>query len=238
MKPDIFFLSFDETNRERNHFLLKQRFPERRRIHGIKGLRLAHKMCAHLSRTSFFFVVNGDNEIHKNFNFELPETPLKNQVYCWRCLNPAINLVYGFGGIKLFPKSAFQENLLGTTDISTSLRTPYKIVNKTASITHFNASPLEAFRGAFRECVKLSSACIPYQKTVESRSRLSAWCRVKKDQPFGSYISFGALQGEKYGLKYKDNKEMLQKINDFSWINRYFSLITKENERKIYTDGI
>ena len=198
MKPDIFFLSFDETNRERNHFLLKQRFPERRRIHGIKGLRLAHKMCAHLSRTPFFFIVNGDNEIHKNFNFELPETPLKNQVYCWRCLNPAINLVYGFGGIKLFPKKAFQGTLSsGAADISTSLRTPYKIVNKTASITHFNASPLEAFRGAFRECVKLSSACIPYQKIVESRSRLSAWRRVIKRSALWFLYFFWSLAGRK-----------------------------------------
>lgn len=234
-KPDIFFLSFDETNREKNHLLLKQRFPERRRIHGIKGLRLAHKMCARLSQTPFFFVVNGDNEIHKNFSFELPETPLKNQVYCWRCFNPAVNLVYGFGGIKLFPKNAFQKNLLGTTDISTSLRTPYKIVNKTASITRFNVSPLEAFRGAFRECVKLSSACIAYQKTMESRYRLRAWRSVKKDQPFGSYISFGAWQGEKYGLKYKDNNEMLQKINDFNWINRYFSQLITENNKKTYS---
>lgn len=228
-RPDIFFLSFDETNREKNQFLLKQRFPERRRLHGIKGLGLAHKMCAQLSRTLFFFIVNGDNEIHESFNFELPETPLKNQIYCWRCLNPAINLTYGFGGIKLFPKSAFQgTSFLNSTDISTSLKAPYRIVNKIASITRFNASPLEAFRGAFRECVKLSSTCIPNQKTSESRNRLNAWRKVKKDQPFGFYISLGALHGENYGLEYKNNKEKLQKINDFNWITQHFSLLIKK----------
>lgn len=226
--PDIFFLSFDETNREKNQFLLKKRFPERRRIHGIKGLKLAHKICAKLSRTPFFFVVNGDNEIHECFNFDLPETPLKNQIYCWRCFNPAINLAYGFGGIKLFPKNAFEGNLFSNVpDISTSLKAPYKIVSEIASITRFNVSPLEAFRGAFRECVKLSSACIPNQNTLESQKRLRAWRTAKKDQPFGDYISLGASLGESYGLKYKNNKKMLQKINDFHWVSRYFSLLKK-----------
>lgn len=236
-KPDIFFLSFDETNREKNQFLLKNRFPETRRLHGIKGLKLAHKMCAKLSRTPFFFIVNGDNEIHESFNFELPEIPLKNQVYCWRCFNPAINLTYGFGGIKLFPKSAFEGTLFSNApDISTSLKASYRIVNKVASVTRFNVSPLEAFRGAFRECVKLSSTCILNQNALESGNRLKAWRKVKKDQPFGFYISLGALHGENYGLKYKNNKEMLQKINDFHWIHQYFSVLKKEDG--FYTDFI
>ena len=122
-KPNIFFLSFDETNRELNWNLLKSRFPYARRLHGIKGVALAHQMCAQLSRTPFFFVVNGDNEIRRDFDFKLPAgIHLKNQVYCWRSLNPVNHLIYGFGDIKLFPKTAFQNLPSRVADIATSLR--------------------------------------------------------------------------------------------------------------------
>ena len=221
-KPDIFFLSFDETNRELNWSLLNRRFPRARRLHGVKGLVLAHQMCAQLSQTAFFFVVNGDNEICESFHFKLPEIHLKNQVYCWRSLNPVNHLIYGFGGVKLFPKTAFQNLLCGAADIATSLKVSYRVVREVASVTCFNASPLEAFRGAFRECVKLSSRCIYNQNDEESKQRLYIWCHKGEDQPFGSYVLGGARFGRSYGLKYKNNQGQLKKINDFQWISDYF----------------
>ena len=226
-KPDIFFLSFDETNREKNWSLLKKHFPHSRRLHGIKGIGLAHGMCARLSKTPFFFVVNGDNEIcHKTFSFKPPEYPLKERVYCWRSKNPVNNLIYGFGGIKLFPKAVFQNLPMGATDMSTSLKIPYRIVEELGSVTRFNVSPLEAFRGAFRECVKLSSHCIHNQKDRESRKRLHIWRHEGKDKPFGSYVLLGALHGENYGRKYRSNKKKLKRINDFQWIKDYFMKAT------------
>ena len=208
---------------KKNWSLLKKYFPESRRLHGIRGISLAHGMCARLSRTPFFFVVNGDNEIHhKTFSFKFPEFPLKNKVYCWRSQNSVNNLVYGFGGIKLFPKIVFQNLPCGAMDISTSLKVSYKIVKELGSVTCFNVSPLEAFRGAFRECAKLSSHCIHNQKDEESRERLHIWRHKGKDKPFGSYVLLGALHGERYGLKYKNNREQLAKINNFDWIRAYF----------------
>ena len=223
-----------KQNREQNWSLLKKGFPYARRLHGIKGVALAHKMCARLSRTGFFFVVNGDNEVCKGFDFSLPEVYLKNQIYCWRSLNPVNHLIYGFGGIKLFPKTAFQSLPSGMADIATSLKTPYKIVRKVASVTRFNASPLEAFRGAFRECVKLSSRCIYNQKDQESEKRLYIWSQKGGNQPFGSYVLLGARLGKSYGLKYKNNREKLEKINDFKWISEYFF----QNKNKLSERGL
>lgn len=229
-RPDIFFLSFDETLREKNWLILKSRFPEARRLHGLKGLKLAHQACASLSRTPFFFVVNADNEIHKDFYFQLPESNLEPKVYCWRALNPVNDLIYGFGGIKLFPKMAFQRGwgFSPSADMSTSLKVPYKIIDQLASITRFNSSPLEAFRAAFRECIKLSSLCIQNQKDLESLRRLRIWRQRGTHKPFGLYVLLGALHGENYGLKHKGNKRNLEKINDFDWISRYFSNIKKK----------
>ena len=217
---DIFFLSFNESNREKNWALLKSRFSQSRRIHGVKGVALAHLMCAQLSKTPYFFVVNGDNEILKSFQFQ-PPFPLTPAVYTWRSLNPVNQLIYGFGGIKLFWKEmafAFSQGI----DVSTSLNIPYKIVTERASITRFNASPLEAWRGAFRECVKLSSLCISRQKDKETRERLEVWCEKRGDAPFGSWSVLGARQGRAYGLKYRNCSKSLGKINDFQWLESYF----------------
>ena len=217
---DIFFLSFNESNREKNWADLKSRFPHSRRIHGVKGVALAHLMCARLSRSPYFFVVNGDNEILKDFHFQSP-SPLTQAVYTWRSLNPVNQLIYGFGGIKLFWKQtafAFSRGI----DMSTSLKIPYKIVPQAASVTRFNASPLEACRGAFRECVKLSSRCIARQQDRETKERLEIWCEKGRNAPFGSYSILGARQGRAYGLEYRDCAKSLNKINDFEWLEQYF----------------
>ena len=217
---DIFFLSFNESNREKNWSILKARFPQSRRVHGVKGVALAHLMCARLSNTPYFFVVNGDNEIRKDFQFQSPSS-LTPSVYTWRSLNPVNQLVYGFGGVKLFWKQAAFAFSRGI-DVSTSLNIPYKIVPQVASVTRFNASPLEAWRGAFRECVKLSSKCIARQHDRETRERLEAWCEKGKEAPFDSYSLLGARQGRAYGLKYRDCSKSLKKINDFQWLEDYF----------------
>ena len=225
---DIFFLSYNESLREKNWQKLKSRFPQSRRIHRIKGIGLAHRLCAHLSKTPFFFVVNADNQIlDDHFTFEPPYKKLKEAVYTWRCLNPVNGLIYGFGGIKLFPKSAFLSSPQGV-DISSSLKIPYLIVNKLASITHFNASELEAWRGAFRECAKLSSFCISFQKNEETKQRLKVWCEKGSDKKFGNQVLLGAKQGKEYGEKYKDQAQALKKINDFEFLEKFF----KDNKLK------
>ena len=219
---DIFFLSFNESNREKNWLLLKSQFSKSRRLHGIKGLALAHQMCAQRSKSPFFFVVNADNEILKEFRFELPEWPLKQAIYVWRSLNPVNQLIYGFGGVKLYPRSAFpfSSNFI---DLSSSFfKTAYKIVPHLASVTHFNSSPLEAWRGAFRECVKLSSQCIFNQNISETEERLHIWCTKGENQPFGNYVLLGARQGRDYGWKYRNNHSALNKINNFLWLEKFF----------------
>ena len=226
-KFPIFFLSFNESNREKNWQILRSCFPRSRRIHGIKGLALAHQTCARLSKSSFFFVVNADNEILKNFKFEIPKQPLQKAVYVYRSLNPVNQLIYGFGGVKLFPRSVFFSSTPFSVDLSSSLRAPYKIVSQIASLTRFNATPLEAWRGAFRECAKLASQCISHQKTFETEKRLKIWSEKGKDQAFGSYVLMGAKQGREYGEKHKNNPRALLKINDFFWLEKRFRQSTR-----------
>ena len=286
METDIFFLSYLESNREKNWFKLKEKYPKARRVHGIKGLPLAHQICAKLSQTEFFFVVNADNEICNNFHFKIPSkklyqtylkssiserkksassknrrevdfeidreknkkdkkrqidkkgenqenlthTYLKPAVYCWRSLNPVNGLIYGFGGVKLFPKSLFSSQPSSFVDLSTSFKGKYQVVEELASITKFNASALDAWRGAFRECVKLASECISNQKSKETEERLTIWCEKGIEKAFGKYVLMGAKQGRDYGLKNKDNRKALSKINDFEWLKARFQQKTAKND--------
>lgn len=241
MTVDVFFLSYLESNREKNWLKLKQKCPQAKRVHGIKGLLLAHLTCAKLSQTEFFFVVNADNEISDNFHFKIPKNRqeknqknlspsyLKPSVYCWRSLNPVNGLIYGFGGVKLFPKSLFLSKPSSIVDLSTSFEGRYQIVPELASITRFNVSPLEAWRGAFRECVKLAGECISGQKRKETKERLAVWIEKGVDKPFGRQALLGAGQGRDYGLRNKDNKKALSKINDFEWLNQLFE---QKNSKK------
>ena len=218
---DVFFLTYTENNREKNWLKLKSLFPKVRRVHGIKGLALAHQICAKLSNSSFFFVVNGDNEVCESFKFKVPEKVRQPAVYCWRSLNPVNGLIYGFGGVKLFPKQAFSAHS-SFVDISTSLKINYKVVSDVASITRFNSSALSAWRGAFRECVKLSSECIGNQNSKETKERLKIWCEKGADKSFGKYVLLGASQGREYGQANKGNLKALNKINDFAWLEKFF----------------
>ena len=79
----------------------------------------------------------------------------------------------------------------------------------------FNSSALEAWRGAFRECVKLSSRCISFQKNLETEQRLKIWCEKGEDKDFGHYVLLGAKQGKEYGEKHRNSPRDLKKINDF-----------------------
>ncbi|MBY0383627.1 hypothetical protein K2X05_00585, partial [bacterium] len=153
---DIFFLSYAETNAEQNWSVLVERFPKAKRLHGICGVHRAHQLLAECTETDFYFVIDGDNRIHQDFTFEVPFQPENRSLYVWRARNPVNGLVYGFGGIKLYNKSLFKNETSVGADVATTIAPHYVPVMTEASTTIFNSTPLEAWRGAFRECAKLT----------------------------------------------------------------------------------
>ncbi len=230
MKPsfDIFFLSYDEDNADSNHSRLAARFPSVQRIHGVKGLYQAHKTCSDKASTEMYFVVDGDNHVADDFNFDYQPPPSeRDAVHVWRCRNPVNDLIYGYGAIKLFPKGAFQE-ILGSSmnkpDMTTSVSTKYKIMPSVASTTRYNTSALQAWRSAFRECTKLASQCVDRQKSGETLERLNIWCETaREDEPFAQWVLLGAKQGRQFGERYRDDPQRLSRINDFSWLSLAFA---------------
>lgn len=212
---DVFFLSFDEPHADRYWDILRRHHPIARRVNGIAGIQAAHAECARKSRTSHFFVIDADNEVltPKIFEYEIPEWD-REYVHLWYARNPVNNLIYGWGAIKLFPKSIFGDPT-PRLDMTTSFS--LKIIPEVASITHFNVSAFETWRSAFRECVKLS--CSDSQEAAE---RLNVWCSAAHG-PHSEWALRGAQEGREYGIVHRNNADALFVINDYQWLEKRFT---------------
>ena len=156
------------------------------------------------------------------FDYEVPKHQL-DHVHVWRARNAVNALVYGYGGVKLFPKQLTIDMDLSKPDMTTSISGKFKAVQELANVTAFNTDPFNTWKGAFRECVKLSSKVIDRQKDLETDKRLNTWCTRGKTNPFGEYSIRGAIEGKAYGEKYRDSPQELRRINDFDWLQDKFN---------------
>jgi len=218
---EIFFISYEEPNADNNWQQLKQIAPTARRIHGIKGLKLAHKKAAEMSFTKMFYVVDGDASILETFNF-FRTVEDYNAVYVWKSKNPVNDLEYGYGGVKLLPKDKVLNMDIYKVDMTTSLSKDFYVMPEVSNITQFNTDEFSTWRSAFRECAKLASRVIDRNYENETESRLETWCTKGKDRPYGEYCIAGALAGKSYGEKNIGNSLSLSKINNFDWLKEQF----------------
>lgn len=228
-KPfDIVFISYDEPNADENYTRLKLRFPRAKRIHGIKGVHEAHIAAAKLCDTDYFYVVDGDAEIKEDFNFDF-HIPFFDQpkVRVWRSINPINGLVYGYGGVKLFPRTLTVRMRRKKTDMSSSICDHYIPIMTVSNYTNFNSSPFNAWRGAFRECCKLASEIIDNQISIETKERLNVWCTIGRTSQYGKYAIAGANDGMEYGLQNKHDTDKLKLINDFDWLKERYDRLYK-----------
>ena len=221
---DIVFISYNEPNAEENYAKLIARFPKAKRVDGIKGIHAAHIAAVKPSLARMVWIVDGDAEILDSFNFDFNARNETDTVFVWRSINPINNLQYGYGGVKLIPRSLTLKVDSSTVDMSTSIGKLCKSMPEISNITAFNTDPFNTWRSAFRECVKLSSRIIPGQIDVDTQERLNTWCTYNNGAAYGDWAIIGANAGKKYGQENASNKEALAKINDFTWLQDRWSL--------------
>lgn len=229
---DIVFISFNEENAERNYEILRQhplaQYSHIHRIDGVKGIAAAHKAAANVATTTMFWIVDADAKVHLDFNFQfIVSEEEQDIVHVWSSKNPVTDLVYGHGGIKLLPRELTLNLDETITDVTTGISKRFKVMTAISNTEEFNVTPLSAWRTAFRECAKLASCMIPGQVDTETEQRLNAWVWQGADKPNGLYSKGGASAGEWFGKTYKDNPEMLRKINDYEWLAEEFKVHTK-----------
>jgi hypothetical protein len=237
IKFDVIFLSYDEPLAEEHWDRLRKRFPYAQRVHKVKGILKAHKKCAELARTDHFFVVDGDAYILDGFDiYDVPPEISDDHFYMWQSRNAVNDLVYGNGGVKLFPKKIFDGVEKYGVDLFVNL--PHKQIRRVASLSRFNASPFYSWRAGFRECVQLASQ---HSKTIKDMTRiylLNVWCNKGADREFGIWCIRGARAGRRYGIENIDNKKAVEKMNDFEWLRNRFYYELKDGYLKCMADEL
>lgn len=220
---EIVFISYNETFADENYQKLLNRYPNSKRVHGIKGIHQAHIEAAKLVSTPMFWVVDADAALLDNFNLDyyVPKHD-RDVVHVWRSQNPINNLEYGYGGVKLLPTQLTLEVDITSSDMTTSISKKFKAMDTVSNITAFNTDPFSTWRSAFRECVKLASKKIHGQVSKESEDRLEVWCTTGKDSLYGKYAVDGANVGKLFGQKWQNAPSELAKINDFDWLKEQF----------------
>ena len=223
---DVIFISYNESNAETNWQRVLEKAPHAKRVDGVKGIFEAHKAAAQLSTTDMFYVVDGDAYLVDEMNFDFqPSIYDRDCTHIWRAKNPINELVYGYGGVKLFSKQVLMDAQQWVTlDLSTSVISKIKIVNTVSNITAFDTDELSVWRSAFRECVKLCYNIISNTTDTDSRIRLDTWLTVGNEHQYGTYAMSGAAYAVKWADKHKDDYESLRMINSREWIVEQFEL--------------
>ena len=232
---DVIQISYHEENADEHFEILQMFAPHAKRIQGVKGIFEAHKAAAELAETNCFYVVDADAVIEETFKFNFKPSSSKKEyghflqtdcIYTWRSRNPINDLIYGYGGVKLFPKKRLMKAKNWNVDMTTTLGCPFVPQYQISNVTAFNVNPFETWKSAFRECAKLASSIIPNGDNIDNEYRLDIWCTRGKDRPFGKYSILGANQGKDFGAYYKNSDRALAKINDFEWLNEQFTEVT------------
>jgi len=220
---EIFMISFHEAEADGNFAKLKVNYPDAKHVKNIEGIGNAHRRVGELAETEMVYIVDADAELLERFNFDFipPMSSRNNTTYVWSARNPINGLEYGYGGVKLFPRSQLLTLGHELPDYTTGAAF-YQPIGDVSNVTYFNKDPYRTWRSAFRECVKLSSQVNPNAPKQETIDRLETWCTVDNGGRFGRYCIKGALEGKAYGEANKDDVEALNKINDFEWLREQF----------------
>ena len=224
---DVIFISYEEPNAEENWIRVRDKAPWAKRVKNVKGIFEAHKEAMRLATTDMFYVVDGDAWIVDDFNFDFqPEIFDRDCNYIWYSKNPITDMVYGYGGVKLFSKSEFKKIKKWTTlDLFTSMP-KLKVINDVSNLTKFNTDEFSTWRSAFRECVKLCYNIDKFPDDPSHNFRLQKWKNSPADRNFGSLAVFGACEAEKFYEEHKGT-EKLNLINDRDWLFEKFSKLNQ-----------
>jgi hypothetical protein len=245
---DVIYLSYDEPNAEKNYADLCNKAPWAKRVHGVKGSDAAHKACANLSDTDRFVTVDADNIVHENFfNQELDFDEHKDLSKCvisWCGYNSINGLMYGNGGLKLWPKQYVldmktHENAPAddpNAQVDFCWDAEYIQMNSCFSTVHNNATPYQAWRAGFREGVKMSlDRGVPvdnndFSKKIHWKNlhRLLTWMNVGIDSPNGIWAILGARQGC-YMTNFDEEWDYVN-VRDFDHLQSIWDTIAKSDK--------
>ncbi len=249
---DVFYISYDEPQKEELWLELSARIPTAIRVDGVKGFHKAHKTCALASKSRRFFTIDGDTQPNEAFfNIAVDKKLLaSNSVLSWSSKNTLNGLSYGNGGIKnwprelLFNSKTHEESSDPTSTVDFCFSLEYYLLPEELSTTHIHHSPFQAFRSGFREGIKMAlrgglkiteapiELSLKKYIHVSNLERLRIWCSVGSDSPNGLWAILGARRGLSY-LYLENNDHNL--IRDYEWFENFWKteVLAQTNESHI-----
>ena len=220
---DVVYLSYKEPFADKGFNKLQDHIRSNSNIgliwvRDVEGIFEAHKVAASRVNTKMFWVVDADAEIDKEFNFDyIPDVYDQEVVHVWASKNPITQDEYGYGGVKLFPTEMVRNATSWGLDFTTGLSSRFKSMPQVSCITRFNTDAFSTWRSAFRECVKLT-----LNDDAESKQRLDTWINTRGNEEFTTEAVSGALEGNTFAKRNKNNLAELDKINDFNWLREQY----------------
>ena len=238
---DIVFISYDEPNADANYADLLTKAPWAKRSHGVKGSDACHKAAAALSETDRFVTVDADNVVWDDFfNIELDMSRVgPTDVISWAGKNAVNGLIYGNGGIKLWPKSVVMSMKTHEAAEAASAQVDfcwdihYHQMNNVYCWTYNNGSAYQAFRAGFREGVKMclaggipvSSGELRQRVHPKNLRRLLVWQSVGADAENGLWAMYGARLGTMRTLF--DKSFNYVDVRDFDWHDKHWTEVVQ-----------
>lgn len=243
---DIFYLSYDEPQKEEFWARLQDQAPWAKRVDGVKGFDSAHKACAAQSDTEHFITVDGDNLVYDEFfdlELDVPPTflirkqqvPFSDVSLSWAGRNVVNGLCYGNGGLKLWSRQFVldmrtHENAVNKAEaVDFCWDDRYLQLNNVYSDTYPNGSPFQAFRSGFREGVKMTldrgskvgEGRIERRLHEKNFKRLLIWASVGADVDNGDWSIYGTRLGI-YAANV-DSTFDISLVSDYDWFKAYFA---------------
>lgn len=252
VEMDIFYLSYDEAKKEEFWADLLDKCPWAKRVDGVKGFDNAHKACARASETPYFITVDGDNIVDPSFfddRLALDDALDTNTVFSFSGKNMINGLIYGNGGIKIWPKQLVldmrtHENAeTEKAAIEFCWDINYQQMNNCYSEVWPNGSPLQAFRSGYREGVKMSLAegakvdPVMFEDQIYKKNlqRLMIWASVGADVENGLWAIYGARLG---CVNTNLDRWDTTTVRDYDWFNDFWeqeikTKIASEDQLKV-----
>ncbi|MEV8389155.1 MULTISPECIES: hypothetical protein [unclassified Streptomyces] len=222
---DAVFLSYDEPFAHRLHTRLERALGGPvKRLHGVRGMRRAYRLCAEVVDGEQFFIADGDFDVHPAFDLGAVR-PLGEGVSMrvWKAVNPVTGRAYGYGGLKLVRRTALRQ-MGQAVDVLAALPGRTEFARETAGVTRFNQSPFHAWRAAFRECAMLTRGSEYGMSAAHTAEQIRAWTG-SRDGEYAPYAASGARHGITFAHQAATTPREFERLNDPLWLRAQFTAV-------------
>lgn len=221
--PDAVMLSFDEPLADTLHARLERVLGRPvKRLHGVRGMRRAYRLCAELADSDEFLLVDGDFAIDTGFAAAEVHPPEG-----WRvdagvaCGQPGQRSRLRVRRAEVSPPQRAARDGPGHRRARRASRAP-EFCLTVAGTTRFNQTPYHAWKAGFRECAMLARGSEYGMAEGDTQERIAAWT-ASSGREFASFTAVGARDGIAFTREAADDPQRFEVLNDSAWLRAYFT---------------